>query len=130
MKATAATLFVAGSETTLSSLGAFLLAMIANPDAQRMAQAEVDSVTGGKYLPDFDEEGSMPYVAAVVKEILRWKTSGPIGRSWPLSILPRHALSTLPRFPPFSQCRGRISRIQDPCGIHCYWEHMVRQIHL
>jgi cytochrome P450 len=75
-------MYIGGADTTVSSLGTFLLAMMANPDAQRKAQAEVDAVTGRRYLPDFEDESSMPYVAAVVKEVLRWQNVTPNGLNW------------------------------------------------
>ncbi|KAJ7080682.1 cytochrome P450 [Mycena epipterygia] len=77
VKATAGTMFIGGSDTTISALNTFVLAMLANPDAQRKAQAEIDGVTSQKYLPTFNDEASMPYVAALVKEVLRWKNVTP-----------------------------------------------------
>ncbi|KAJ7453461.1 cytochrome P450 [Mycena latifolia] len=79
VKATASTMFAAGADTTVSSLGTFVLAMLSNPDAQKRAQAEIDSITGGKCLPDFDDEASLPYVSALVKEVLRWRNVLPVG---------------------------------------------------
>ncbi|KAF8189525.1 cytochrome P450 [Mycena galopus ATCC 62051] len=78
VRATAGTMYVGGADTTVSALGSFLLGMLYNPDAQRKAQAEIDSVTQGKRLPDFADEEAMPYIAAVVKETLRWKNVGPM----------------------------------------------------
>ncbi|KAJ7688262.1 cytochrome P450 [Mycena rosella] len=78
LRATAATMFAAASDTTASALGSFALAMLANPEAQRRAQAEIDSVTGGKYLPTLDDQSSMPYLAALIKEVLRWENVTPI----------------------------------------------------
>ncbi|KAJ7106251.1 cytochrome P450 [Mycena epipterygia] len=77
IKGSAGTMFSAGADTTVSALSTFFLAMLANPEAQRKAQAEIDTVTGGKYLPDFDDEASMPYVSALIKEVLRWKNVTP-----------------------------------------------------
>ncbi|KAF8191985.1 cytochrome P450 [Mycena galopus ATCC 62051] len=79
IKASAGTMFAGGADTTVSAISTFFLAMLANPEAQRKAQAEIDAVTGGKYLPDFDDEVAMPYVSALVKEVLRWKNVTPIG---------------------------------------------------
>ncbi|KAJ7882316.1 cytochrome P450, partial [Mycena leptocephala] len=79
IKASAGTMFSAGADTTVSALSTFFLAMLANPEAQRKAQTEIDAVTGGKYLPDFDDEAAMPYVSALVKEVLRWKNVTPMG---------------------------------------------------
>ncbi|KAF8191993.1 cytochrome P450 [Mycena galopus ATCC 62051] len=79
IKASAGTMFAAGTDTTFSALSTFFLAMLVNPEAQRKAQTEIDAVTGGKYLPDFDDEVAMPYVSALVREVLRCKNVTPIG---------------------------------------------------
>ncbi|KAF8199316.1 cytochrome P450 [Mycena galopus ATCC 62051] len=76
---TAVNVYLAGADTTVSALSTFFLAMLANPEAQRKAQLEIDLVVGRGNLPDFIHRKAMPYVAAVVKEILRWKNVGPVG---------------------------------------------------
>ncbi|KAJ7627808.1 cytochrome P450 [Mycena polygramma] len=78
LRATAATMFAAASDTTASALATFVLGILANPEAQRRAQAEIDSVTGGKYLPTLDDQSAMPYLGALVKEVLRWENVTPI----------------------------------------------------
>ncbi|KAJ7106249.1 cytochrome P450 [Mycena epipterygia] len=77
IRTSAGSMYAAGADTTVSALSTFFLAMLANPEAQRTAQAEIDAVTGGKYLPNFDDEASMPYVTALIKEVLRWKNVTP-----------------------------------------------------
>ncbi|KAJ7101265.1 cytochrome P450 [Mycena belliarum] len=77
LRATAGTMFIGGSDTTVCAVQFFVLAMLANPEAQRRAQAEIDRVTGGRYLPDFADEAALPYVAALVKEVLRWRNVTP-----------------------------------------------------
>jgi cytochrome P450 len=79
VQATAGTMYTAGTGTTVSALGTFILSMLANPEAQKKAQAEIDAVLGQDRLPDFDDEASLPYVAAVMKESLRWRNVTPIG---------------------------------------------------
>ncbi|KAL7277362.1 hypothetical protein ACG7TL_009222 [Trametes sanguinea] len=71
--------YITGADTTLSALQTFFMLMILNPRAQRKAQAELDEVIGQGRLPDFSDQGSLPYVNAVVKEILRWHTVIPLG---------------------------------------------------
>ncbi|KAJ7803823.1 cytochrome P450 [Mycena olivaceomarginata] len=78
VKAAAANMYAAGADTTVSALGTFGLGMLANPEAQRKAQAEIDSVVGAGQLPDFTDEAALPYVSAIVKEALRWKNVTPI----------------------------------------------------
>ncbi|KAJ6550242.1 cytochrome P450 [Mycena capillaripes] len=79
IEGTAAASYAAGSDTTVSALGTFVLAMLRNPEAQRKGQAELDSVIGQGQLPDFIDEPSLPYVSAIVKEVLRWQNVTPIG---------------------------------------------------
>ena len=57
----------------------FFLAMTLYPDVQRKAQAEIDQILGNSRLPDFSDEGSLPYVQAVLKEVLRWHPVTPLG---------------------------------------------------
>ncbi len=53
--------------------------MLANPEAQRKAQEEIDAVLDLGELPRFADEASLPFVSAVVKEVLRWKNVTPMG---------------------------------------------------
>jgi cytochrome P450 len=72
-------MYIGGADTTVSALSTFILAMLANPTAQKKAQAEIDSLTGGRYLPSFEDEASLPYVSALVKEVIRWENVTPFG---------------------------------------------------
>ncbi|KAJ7510665.1 cytochrome P450, partial [Mycena galericulata] len=66
----------AGADTTVSALGTFILAMTIYPEIQKKAQAAVDEVVGQGRLPDFDD--SIPYVDALVREVLRWRPVLPL----------------------------------------------------
>ncbi|KAJ7052941.1 cytochrome P450 [Mycena amicta] len=81
IKETAATMYTGGTDTTVAALATFVLAMLANPEAQRKAQQEIDSVIGNARLPDFtdDSEETLPYVSALVKEVFRWRPVAPLG---------------------------------------------------
>jgi cytochrome P450 len=52
--------------------------MLLNQDAQRKAQAELDSVVGDR-LPEFADREQLPYVNAIYKEVLRWHPVAPLG---------------------------------------------------
>jgi len=67
------TLYSAGAETTYTSLSWWALAMIAHPDYQRRAQAELDAVVGRSRVPTFSDISGLPYIQAMVKEVLRWR---------------------------------------------------------
>ena len=53
--------------------------MLLYPEAQKTAQAELDSVIGTDRLPDFTDEAVLPYVTALMKEVLRWRPAVPLG---------------------------------------------------
>ena len=63
---------------TLSTLRTFFAAMAANPEAQKRAQEELDSVIGPDRLPTLDDKPSLPYITALVKECLRWRSVAPL----------------------------------------------------
>ena len=44
--------------------------MMCFPEVQMKAQAELDRVVSGR-LPDFDDMPDLPYLSALVKEVLR-----------------------------------------------------------
>lgn len=79
VKWSAATLYAGASDTTVSTIYSFFLAMTLFPDVQKKAQAELDAVVGPDRLPSFADQDSLPYVGALVKEALRWHAVIPTG---------------------------------------------------
>ncbi|KAJ8508790.1 hypothetical protein ONZ45_g8974 [Pleurotus djamor] len=77
IRETIANFYAAGSDTTVSALNTFFLAMLRHHEVQINAQKELDEVLGGR-LPEFDDEASLPYISAIVKEVLRWEPVTPI----------------------------------------------------
>lgn len=73
------TLLEAGSDTTSSTLYAFVQAMLLYPEAQRAAQAEIDRVVGHGRLPTMDDEANLPFIRGCVKETLRWMPTTILG---------------------------------------------------
>ena len=49
------------------------------PEVQKKAQAQLDAVVGPDRLPEFADRARLPYIDAIVKEILRWHPVGPMG---------------------------------------------------
>ncbi|KAI0245143.1 cytochrome P450 [Lactifluus subvellereus] len=76
---TAGEMFTAASETTAGALSWWCLAMLAYPQTQARAQAELDTVVGRGRLPSFADRPHLPYTHAMVKEVLRWRPSLPFG---------------------------------------------------
>lgn len=60
-------------------LANFVFLMIMHPDVQRKAQEELDKVVGRNRLPDLDDRESLPYVSALIKEVLRFYPVAPLG---------------------------------------------------
>ncbi|KAF4567124.1 hypothetical protein EYR36_010741 [Pleurotus pulmonarius] len=69
IQGTAANLYAAGFDTTTSALNSLILALLTHPDVQARAWREIDSVLGGKRLPDFEDMDSLPYVTAITREV-------------------------------------------------------------
>ncbi|KAH7913596.1 cytochrome P450 [Hygrophoropsis aurantiaca] len=79
LKDSSATAFVAGAETTASTILVFILMMVLNPRVQKKAQAELDSVIGNGRLPDYSDRPSLAYIDAILRETLRWFPVVPLG---------------------------------------------------
>ncbi|KAJ7067957.1 cytochrome P450 [Mycena amicta] len=79
IKWSSASLYSGGADTTVSAVYAFFLAMALYPEVQAKAQRELDAVIGGDRLPTFADREDLPYLDALVKEILRWHTVVPTG---------------------------------------------------
>ncbi|KAH7092442.1 cytochrome P450 [Paraphoma chrysanthemicola] len=71
-----ANLIGGGVDTTSSTMISCILAMGCFPEAQEKVHAELDTVVGHDRSPDWDDIDSndLPYLTAVVKETLRWRT--------------------------------------------------------
>ncbi|KAJ6489661.1 cytochrome P450 [Mycena vitilis] len=72
VKCMAGTLYIAGSDTTVGVIRFVILIVILYPNVLREAQEELDRVVGTERLPEFSDEPNLPYVTAVIKELLRW----------------------------------------------------------
>lgn len=72
IKETAAIMHLGAAETTTTSLTVLTLAMIKFPEVQRRAQEEIDRVVGTDRLPGFEDQSELPYIEAVLTEMLRW----------------------------------------------------------
>jgi cytochrome P450 len=75
----AGSLLEAGSDTTSSTLYGFIQAMLLFPEVQKKAQVELDRVVGPSRLPSFEDENSLQYIRACVKESLRWMPTAVTG---------------------------------------------------
>jgi cytochrome P450 len=66
------TLLEAGSDTTSSTLYAFVQAMVLYPEVQKKAQELIDNVVGSNRLPTMDDASELQYNRAIMKESHRW----------------------------------------------------------
>ncbi|KAJ3899841.1 cytochrome P450 [Lentinula edodes] len=87
-----ASLYSAGTDTTASALSTFYLAMVCFPDSQRKAQQEIfhkfPQLPGDISHLTFENCKQLPYVHALLLEVLRWGAILPLGA-------PRHTKDTI-----------------------------------
>ncbi|XP_038612281.1 cytochrome P450 2D14 [Tachyglossus aculeatus] len=74
-----ADLFIAGSETTSTTLRWALLFMLLHPDVQSRVHEEIDRVIGRHRRPTMDDQANMPFTNAVIHETQRFGDVLPIG---------------------------------------------------
>jgi cytochrome P450 len=53
--------------------------MLLHSEAQKKAQQEIDDVIGRDCLPDAADLERLPFVRAVINEVLRWHPVAPLG---------------------------------------------------
>ncbi|KAI0374537.1 cytochrome P450 [Pilatotrama ljubarskyi] len=68
---TATQVYTGGADTGFSTLASFILLMLEHPEIQLRAQAEIDRVIGSDRLPSYADRKSLPYVDAIMTEVLR-----------------------------------------------------------
>jgi cytochrome P450 len=81
LKWSAASFYGAGADTTVSVVYCYFLACCLFPEVQAKAQAEIEAVIGNDRLPSFQDQKSLPYIDALVKELYRWLPIVPLGMS-------------------------------------------------
>jgi cytochrome P450 len=69
---------VGGVGSSSVTMSWWTLAMLAYPETQARAHAELDAVVGRTRLPTFADLPHLPYIRAMVKEVLRWRPNAPI----------------------------------------------------
>ncbi len=58
-----------------------------HPDVAIKAQKEIENVVGSDRLPTFADRPALPYIDAVMSEVLRWGTPVPLGLAHPATPL-------------------------------------------
>ena len=71
-------LFLAGTETTSTTLQWFLVYMANNPEVQTRLQKEIDAVVPRSRFPSLDDKSKLTYVEATTLELMRIKTIVPL----------------------------------------------------
>lgn len=65
----------------MSAIYSFFLAMTLHPEWQCKAQKEIDEVIGNDRLPTLADRENLPYVDALMKEVLRFKPVANLGET-------------------------------------------------
>ncbi|RCI08583.1 hypothetical protein L249_4699 [Ophiocordyceps polyrhachis-furcata BCC 54312] len=79
IKSAAATVFIAGLDTTWSSMLVMVLNLTLHPEVQAKAQRAIDDVVGRDRLPSFEDRPRLPCIDRFVQETLRWCPVSPLG---------------------------------------------------
>lgn len=54
--------------------------MLHDPQIMHKAQAELDSVIGRERSPTFEDRDNLPYIRAMIRELVRWRPIAPLGK--------------------------------------------------
>ncbi|KAF7955412.1 uncharacterized protein EAE97_000671 [Botrytis byssoidea] len=71
--------WAAGIGTTTTAFEIAILAMLHYPECLQKAKAEIDAVVGKDRMPTFEDQQSLPYLGAFIRETLRWRLVTPTG---------------------------------------------------
>lgn len=63
------TLVEGGADTTSAFIHTLVLALVNAPEAQKLAQEEIDRVVGDERVPLLDDIDGLPYIRALIKEV-------------------------------------------------------------
>ncbi|KAF3391846.1 hypothetical protein DPV78_010698 [Talaromyces pinophilus] len=69
----------AAVETTTGTLRTAIKALLLYSTVAKRAQQEIDDIVGSDRLPRFEDLPQMPYMDALIKEVLRWQPVTPLG---------------------------------------------------
>ncbi|XP_066507984.1 cytochrome P450 2G1-like [Hoplias malabaricus] len=72
LTATVQNLFLAGTETTSTTIRYALMLLIRHPEIQEQMQKEIDTVIGQDRSPAMDDRKSLPFTDAVIHEVQRY----------------------------------------------------------
>ncbi|KAL6878331.1 hypothetical protein ACP4OV_012501 [Aristida adscensionis] len=78
-------LFITGTDTATITVEWALAELLRNPSTMAKVRAEIDGALGGKATIEEPDASSLPYLNAVVKEVMRLHTVGPL-------LIPRQAV--------------------------------------
>ena len=56
--------------------------MIQHPEMMQRAREELDSVVGQGRLPDFGDRPTLPFIDALMSELIRWTSAVPLGMNF------------------------------------------------
>ncbi|KZT31335.1 cytochrome P450 [Sistotremastrum suecicum HHB10207 ss-3] len=74
------TVYLGGSDTSVTALDGLVLSMMVHPEIQKKAQQYIDEIISREdRLPELSDLNALPYISAMLKEILRWKPITPLG---------------------------------------------------
>ena len=71
-------MFIAGTETTSTSISWALLLLLTHPHIQHKCHQQINQVLGSGRAPMAEDRAEMTYVEATCMEVLRWASIAPV----------------------------------------------------
>ncbi|EGO03193.1 hypothetical protein SERLA73DRAFT_69101 [Serpula lacrymans var. lacrymans S7.3] len=75
---TAMSAYTGGSDTTIAAIKTAFFAASLHPEAQALAQSELDQIVGQERMPEINDRPNLPYVTAFVNECMRLIPVAPV----------------------------------------------------
>lgn len=79
IKWSALSLYTGGADTTVVPLTTLVLVLVLHPEIKARLQREMDLVTSGTRLPNFQDRDSLPFLRACLLEVMRFRPAIPSG---------------------------------------------------
>src|SRR5258708_10082235 len=103
--------------------------MVLYPKTKKRAQEEIDSILCHGHFPHFGDADALPYLKAVLHELLRWACPAPLGQREPrhlyLAIRSYAVDGCCVRLPSPRNRRQHLQWLLHPCWVTGFREHMV-----
>ena len=87
--------------------------MALHPEVQRLGQTEIDKVIGNNRVPSISDRPSLPFVEAIMREVLRWNPVTNLSALTYPAVVRILTIVVSSRCPSYRDRGGRLLRVHD-----------------